>query len=199
MSDFYTHQTSLTHPNPHILLTSNTIPDLSLRTPTQTDAHSLLRIFSNPENTSLDSSASDLANPEAINNLITEWTKFSKPLERANNVIVVKGQVVGICGLGLIYRSSDSKTIGDAGVLLGPECRGKGYSYEALRMVIDHGFRVFDLDEIHILTREENTAMKGLMNSRFGFMGTRIEGDKFGNDWIWKINKVEWNESKHSR
>lgn len=50
-------------------------------------------------------------------------------------------------------------------------CEVKGYAVAALEMVIDYGFRVLGLDEWRIAAIDENLAMRGLMEKRFGLVG----------------------------
>jgi RimJ/RimL family protein N-acetyltransferase len=114
-------------------------------------------------------------------------------------VVVLNKRVIGTAGLGWIGRSVDGKMIGDAGIMLDSDFRGKGYAYEVLRIIIDHGFRVLEMDEIHIATRDANVAMKGLMNSKLRFLASPINDQKFGNEWIWRITRDQWYASAHSK
>lgn len=61
--------------------------------------------------------------------------------------------------------------VGDAGIMLDTKVRGKGHAVAALEMVIDYGFRVLGLDEWRIAATDENLAMRGLMEKRFGLVG----------------------------
>lgn len=102
-------------------------------------------------------------------------------------MVVLDGLVIGTGGLGWIgQRSSDGKWIGDAGMMITPAQRGKGYAYEALRMILDYGYRVLIMDEIHVSCVDKNDAFKSLMNVKFGFSAAPCQ-DKFGNNWIWRI------------
>jgi RimJ/RimL family protein N-acetyltransferase len=82
---------------------------------------------------------------------------------------------------------------------LNPEARGKGYAYEALSMSIDYGFNVLGLEVVEIAARDENLAMRGLMDKKFGWKAKRIQDTRFGNDWLWSIGKEEWKECRASR
>lgn len=149
-------------------------------------------------NVQYDKSCSGLDNPEAVTSLITNWRDIAPPLERTNVVLVLDGIVIGTGGLGWIgQRRSDGKWIGDAGVMITPAQRGKGYAYEALCMIIDHGFRVLGMDEIHVSCVDANTAFKSLMNVKFGFAAVPCE-DKFGNNWIWRITREAWMQTPHA-
>ncbi|KAI9667853.1 MAG: hypothetical protein M1821_000672 [Bathelium mastoideum] len=195
----YSHVTELHNADgPHLSISSTKMPELELRAPVITDAAALLRILSDRRNIQYDKSCDGLNTPEAIGALITKWRTFNRPLERANVVVVINVDTVGTGGLGWIGKSKvNHKMIGDAGILLDTEYRGKGYAYEALRIIIDHGFRVLGMDEVHIACVDANVAMKGLMNVKLGFDPVAIQDKQFGNDWIWRITKEQWQESPH--
>ena len=177
-TSFYGWSTNLrSTEGPQILIISFRLPNLILRSPNRSDTDALLRIFTDQRNVQYDKSCDDLDNRAAIENLITAWTTFKGPIQRANIVLEVDNKTVGTGGLGWINRSKTSgKMIGDAGLMLDSEYRGKGYAYEALRMVIDHAFRVLAMDEVHISCRDANVAFKGLVNIKFGFEAAPNEG-----------------------
>lgn len=50
-----------------------------------------------------------------------------------------------------------------------PAVRGKGYAVESLNMVFEYGFSVLGLDEIRVRIMEANSAMRGIMERKFGF------------------------------
>jgi RimJ/RimL family protein N-acetyltransferase len=197
---FYEHSTDLSNKTgPIFSIKSLKKPELQLRLPTQDDSEALLRVFTDPRNVQYDKSCNGLDTREAITNLITQWSSLCNPFERANIVVTVHGQVVGTGGLGWIgKRKSDGLMIGDAGMMIDPNFRGKGYAYEELCMVVDHGFCVLGMDEIYIACVDANSAFKGLMNVKFGFEALPTE-DKFGNEWVWEIKKREWRGSRNSR
>jgi RimJ/RimL family protein N-acetyltransferase len=137
---------------------------------------------------------------EAIDELIAQWRNIyiTLILRRANIVVTVNEHIVGTGGLGWIgLMKSDGKLIGDAGIMLDPDWRGKGYAYETLCMVIDHGFRTLCMEEIHLACVDANSAFKGLMNTRFGFEAAPIQDKMFGNEWIWRIKRNDWYVSRH--
>ncbi|KAI9696503.1 MAG: hypothetical protein M1820_008131 [Bogoriella megaspora] len=197
---WYTHLSDFYNPSgPRFCISSKRTPQLELRSPLPSDAPALLTILSDRRNTQYDKSCDSLDTPEAIGALIQQWRSFSDPLERANVVVVISGNVVGTGGLGWIgKRKTDGKMIGDAGILLNPDVRGRGYAYEALRIIIDHGFHVLGMDEVHVACVDANAAMKGLMSSKFGFEAAPIQDKQFGNEWIWRISKDQWRDSPHS-
>ena len=197
---FYSHVTDFYNEDgPEFSMSSTKMPQLQLRIPIPEDAAALLRLFSDRRNVQYDKSCDDLDTPDAISRLITQWTTFDEPLNRANIVVVIEGRPVGTGGLGWIGKTkTDGKLIGDAGIMLDSDFRGRGYAYEALRIIIDHGFRVLDMDEVHIACVDANTAMKGLMNAKLGFSAAPIQDKQFGNEWIWRITREQWYESPHS-
>jgi RimJ/RimL family protein N-acetyltransferase len=200
MSSFYEHKTTLDPSNnPGFWMKSKQRPDLELRTPTFNDGEAMLRMFTDERNVKDDLSAAGLNSRAAIDKLITDWSTYSQPLSQANGVITINSSPVGICGFGWIGTNEAGTMIGDAGVMLDSDIRGKGYAYNALCITIDHGFRVLGLQEAHISTTDANDAMKGLMNDKMGFTAERIQKGRFGNDWLWTISKLEWEASVHSR
>jgi len=76
--------------------------------------------------------------------------------------------------------------------MLDPEFRGKGYAFDALRCSIDYGLRELGLVKVVLGTGNENLAMRGLMEKKFGLEGEVTVKDKFGNDLVWKIDGVVW-------
>ena len=200
VTTFYRHSTALSaHGASSLCITSLTYPYLHLRLPSAEDAAALLRLFSDYRNIQYDKSCTGLDSAEAIDHLIKQWQVVNLPLQRANIVVVIDGKTVGTGGLGWIgRRKSDGKLIGDAGLMLETDFRNSGYGYESLCMVIDHGFCVLGMDEVHIACVDANAAFKGLMNRKLGFQAERIEDKMFGNEWIWRITKEVWAESPHS-
>lgn len=190
--------------NPTVKLESLIYP-LVLRTPTSADAPSLLRHFSDERNTQHDLSVRGLDNSAAIAKLIESWSTISTPLSGLNVVVEVEGEVVGVGGLGWIGldkaaqregqgegEGKEAPLVGDVGIMLDTKVRGQGYAVAALGMVIDYGFGVLGLDECRIAATDENMAMRGLMEKRFGLVGKRIEKDQFENEWVWTVGRKDW-------
>jgi RimJ/RimL family protein N-acetyltransferase len=196
-SSFYVHETDLQ--TSRFSIRSTLLP-LELRVVQYSDRGSLLRHYSLEENVQYDASVSGLNTLEAIDGLIEQWRCF-EPLERVNAVVLAEGEFIGTGGLGWIgrKREPDGRRVGDAGIMLNPEARGKGYAYEALRISIDYGFEVLGLEVVELACRDENTAMRGLMDRKFGWKARRIQDERFGNDWLWSIGKEEWKEHQASK
>ena len=194
---FYDSSTDLYNSDkPHLYLKSKKLP-LELRLASPYDTAFLLRYFRDPQVTKYDKSISALTTPSAIEDLITTWTTFTDPPERVNVVVLVRGEMVGTGGFGLI-RQSEGKRIGDSGILLIPQMRSKGYEYEALRMLIDYGIQKLGLDRVDIAAEDGDNAMKELMEKWFGLKGRNIRDDRFGNDWLWSVKKEEWHVMEQS-
>ena len=190
---FYTHATELSDDsNKHISIYSNNLP-LELRSPTLSDLPALLEILYDTRNTKDDRSM-DGMDKSTIKEAIEKWVVFStsEPLDRVTYVVLVDGTPVGIGGMGHM-GTENGRRVGAAGIMLNTDARGKGYAYEALRMTVDHAFRVLGLDEVHIATTEANAAMRGLMEKKFGHVATMYRGTfKFGNEYLWKIKAGDW-------
>lgn len=188
---FYSHETCLEDKsNPHVSIRSKTLP-LEMRSPVRSDARALLDLFSDERNIQHDQSAVGLNTPFAIDNFITQWLTFTNPLDRIGLVVVAKGNVVGLSGMGHIGTEEDGRRIGDAGIMINPVARGMGYAYESLRMTFDYGLRVLNLDKVTVAMTAANVAMRGLMDRKFGLSATRLTGDenRFGNDYIYRVKK----------
>ena len=159
---------------------------LSLRSPTLSDAPSLLARAQNPSCVSyipgLRYGKPTLAKYEA---LISSWQLQSIQLKSRFLIIVLAatGEAIGdtgfeslrgIQGYGDKVSSNGEESglqIGEAGIMLddSPAVRGKGCAVEALNMVLQYGFDVLGLDEIRVRTMEANLAMRGIMERKFAF------------------------------
>lgn len=198
-SNFYSHDTNLfDKSDPGFSIRSEKLP-LVLRNLHPEDASALLEHYSDERNVKHDKSVESLKTLPAVQKWVERLSTFTDPLEQASAVILEDGVLIGSGGIGWIGTRPDGTRIGDAGVMINSEARGKGYAYEALRITFDYGFRVLSLDVMEIATRDENTAMRGLMDKKFGFEGKPIKDLKFGNDWEWAILKQQWLDRAHSK
>ncbi|KAJ5540144.1 Acyl-CoA N-acyltransferase [Penicillium frequentans] len=180
-------------------LKSKDIP-LSLRIPTSKDIPTLLDLLGNKANSEFDKSISE-ATTENLESIAKRWTIISDPPTYRNFLIWHEEKPVGIAGLGWIGpcnkdQPEDGSRAGAAGVMVQPSARGKGYAYEALRMVFDYGFRELGLQEIRVGSHTGNVPMRALMEQKFG-LKTEIssgadEVDRFGNDLEWIIAQQDW-------
>lgn len=188
--------------NPHFQLQSKSIPELTLRIPTTLDVAAIVEVLQNKANSEFDKSISD-ATPEELESIARRWTIVNEPLTHVNFLVQHNGQVLGIAGLGWIGPvNSDGATAtchaeraSAAGVMLQPFGRGKGYAYEALRVVFDYGLRELGLVEIRVGSHLGNLPMKGLMEKKFGLQpeaSAEEAVDQFGNDLLWIVKRDEW-------
>ncbi|MCJ1432109.1 hypothetical protein MMC27_001465 [Xylographa pallens] len=184
--------------NPHVIIRSTKLP-LVLRSPTPDDAAALLQIFTDPRNVEHDASAGGLDTPEAIQKTIIRWVAFTDPLTHMSLVVEAEGKDIGVGGFGWIGAVKDGSNgrVGDAGIMLNPEARGKGYAYEAIRMTIDHALRVLKLDEVTISMTKANTAMRGLVDKKFRLPPKEFKGDH-GMEVQYTIKKNDWLSQLHS-
>lgn len=186
---------------PHFQLQSKSIPKLTFRTPTDDDIAAVIDILANKANSEFDKSIS-AATPEELQSIAQRWTTVNEPLTHLNFLVRHNEQVLGIAGLGWIgAANSDSdnaschaERAGAAGVMLQPLERGKGYAYEALRVVFNYGIRELGLVEIRVGSHSGNLPMKGLME-KFGLLaeGRAEELDQFGNDLLWIVKREDLN------
>lgn len=62
-----------------------------------------------------------------------------------------------------------------------------------------HGFRLLGLDECRIAAADDNLAIRGLIENRFGLEGERIEKDQFENEWIWTLGREDWADGEERK
>lgn len=170
--------------------------DLSLCLPKKEDTPVILNILQNKANSEFDKSISE-ATTEELEGIARRWTSLSQPLTYVNFLIWHHDTPIGIAGLGWIGATdgneaeSDRSRAGAAGVIIEPVARGKGYAYEALRMVFDYGLHELGLVEIRVGSHSGNVPMKMLMERKFGLEAEGNSGhdnvDKFGNDLLWVV------------
>ncbi|OKL63818.1 hypothetical protein UA08_00415 [Talaromyces atroroseus] len=178
-------------------LQSKSIPGLTLRIPTSETIGDVVDILANKANSELDRSISD-ATTEELQSIARHWTTVDSPLSHVNFLVRQGDKPLGIAGLGWIGPANDedekqSERAGAAGVMIQPFARGKGYAYEALRMVFAYGLRELGLTEVWVGTHSKNVPMRKLMENKFGLLPeVSTDGlDKFGNDLQWTLKK-DW-------
>jgi RimJ/RimL family protein N-acetyltransferase len=82
-------------------------------------------------------------------------------------------------------RTKKITRIGDVGVMLDSEFRGRGFATEAIRLSVEWGFRSaceggLQLDKVTATTLARNAAMVGLIEGKLGWKGTRRPLEKDG-------------------
>lgn len=181
----------------NITLLSTTLPIL-LRVPETTDATALLEILSDPRNTDFDPhSGNGTLTLSSIEAMITRM-RASAAMEipdRVNLVVAdtsLDNKVVGLGGFGHIGTESN-KRIGDVGIMLDPQIRGKGYGVEAMKMAIDYAFETLKLDEVTATMLEKNLPMRNLLDKKLELKGSKREGE-FGPEYCYLILPEDWAE-----
>jgi len=101
---------------------------------------------------------------------------------------------IGTCGFHKWDRHHHHAEIGYD---LGPDYWHKGYMTEALRAVLDHGFKKMELNRIEAIVYPENTASLRLLK-RLGFHQDGLlrqsfrQGDKYHDHLLLSLLKDEW-------
>lgn len=201
---------------------SKTLP-IILRNAEVKDAARFAAILSDPSNDS-DPNASKIDTATAVKFITqmresatqptilgTDGTVTSGP-GRVNMVVVLvgsqgdEGTVIGLGGYGAIkdwVRDGRKVRAGDAGVMIDPAYRGKGYATEAMKMAIDWAFTPVSaggpqLDLVTITTVADNSAMIKLVDEKLDLKskGQRRESpEEDTNDVIemyYEFNKEQW-------
>lgn len=180
------------HPGDRSFKLESTSKDITLRIPTIIETSILLDILGNKENSKFDKSISD-ANTQELESIAHRWTTISHPLTHLNFLIWNGDTPIGITGMGWIgpcdNTQPDGPRAGAAGIVLQPFARGKGFAYEALKLVFEYGLCELGLAEIRIGSYSENMPMRMLMEKKFGLVAETSEGvvDEFGNDLMWVV------------
>ena len=183
---------------PHFKLQSNTIPNLTLRVPKgESDINAVTQILQNKANSQFDKSISEDITLDELQAIARRWEALTDPLSHLQFLVRHEEQPVGIAGLGWIgpvdIHAGDEDRAGVAGVMIQPFARGRGYAYEALRIVFDYGIRVLGLAEIRVGSYSGNIPILSLMEKKFGFRReTGAESvDQFGNDLLWVVRELD--------
>ncbi|KAG2184571.1 hypothetical protein INT43_000480 [Umbelopsis isabellina] len=179
----------------NIELKSETLPIL-LRVPGPSDAKALLEILNNPSNTEFDPHAGDgnlqLADIENIITRMCSSAAMDIP-DRVNLVVVdtsLDNQVVGLGGFGHIATDGDER-IGDAGIMLQPEARGKGYGVEAIKLTMKYAFDELKLNAVTLTMLKKNVAMWTLIEQKLKLQGTERESE-FGTEKSYMVRAKDW-------
>lgn len=196
-SPYYSHETVLKGSDAHVILRSKSLP-LELRTPVLSETLPLLQLLTEKSNIEHDRSVSALDTKEAVERFIRDSLKFSDPPDpevpdKLNLVVLADGVIVGLSGLGRITSEIHGKKVGDAGIMIDPKFRRKGYAEESLRITIDYALRILSIDEVIIACTGPNMAVQRLMEGKFGLEPVRIdpESSEFGNECLYTIKKQD--------
>lgn len=143
---------------------------LKLCAMTTEHASGLFHVWSHPE-VALWLGAPALSSIEETEQLIALLSQMAQEEESLRWSIVGPGdEVIGSCGYN--YWQLQGAYRGEIGCDLSPACWGLGYMKEALRLVLDFGFDIMELNRIEALCHPDNIRAKRLVKS----LGFQQEG-----------------------
>lgn len=102
------------------------------------------------------------------------------------------------------WTRSDYPYLYEIGYRIKPAERGKGYTTEAARLLVDHLFTTKDIERIESVTDAENLPSQRVLEKN----GFRREGElrkrvrlhgEYRNEYIYALLKEEWKELKSAR
>lgn len=129
------------------------------------------------------------AAPEKAEQLLGMFLKWAVEKPRRGFQLAItlpSGEIIGSCGVRVVSASEHQ---GSFGCELGQAHWGKGYAYEAGRVMIAYGFRELDLHRIYAETIVGNEAAVRLAQK----LGMREEGVLHENRWFknrWWSTKI---------
>ena len=172
-------------------------PRLVLRAVTPHDADALLHIFGDPELTRYwgHPALADRAAAEALVKEIQAGAASGELLQWGIT-LGETGDLVGTSTLASLDRRHRRAEIGAA---LAPEHHGRGYAEEAVRAVIDHGFRKLDLHRITADVDPRNAPALRLVE-RLGFRSEDHlrehyrQHDEWQDGLLFGLLKREWDD-----
>ncbi|KAL0948169.1 hypothetical protein HGRIS_010781 [Hohenbuehelia grisea] len=213
---------SSTHSASHLgtVLRSPTFPIL-LRNIEPGDAETMSTLFSDPRNAEHDPAVSAMTVSVASSAIgrMRESAAVPSILSlpagdvvsgpgRVNLVVVyvdsntpeVEGVMIGFAGFGdikTLQEGGKQVRVGDVGVMLNPDFRGKGYGVEAIKLSVEWGFRGIlegglQLDRITATMRTGNTAMVGLVEKKLGWQATKRLGEGGQEELLYSVLPDAW-------
>lgn len=167
-----------------VVLYSKILP-IILRIPQIDDAKELFNILTDIRNTEYDPHINKELTIDNIKSMIIRMST-STTLDNPNsfNFVIINTstyKLIGLSGFGHI----DNK-IGDVGVIIDFEFRGKGYATEAIKMSINYGFNNLKLNEVTATMLEKNIPMRNLLDKKLKLKGIKRESD-FGDEYFYSI------------
>ncbi|KAF4778892.1 acetyltransferase [Colletotrichum scovillei] len=187
---------------------------LLLRTLEDSDFAAVSAVLSDPENTKYDPHASAIS-PEvakiviarmresaSVPSVVDEEGKVVSGPGRVNLLVVYvgdgtddgktssekEGTVIGFGGYGGINEHEEDGRkirVGDVGVMINPDFRGRGFAAEAVRLAVEWGFRKvaeggLQLERVSATMSERNVPMRRLVEKRFRWAGVVKPGKEEG-------------------
>jgi RimJ/RimL family protein N-acetyltransferase len=96
----------------------------------------------------------DPPRPRTLASVTEFFDTMEKEKSGVNFAIVVEGVFIGDCGL---FHLNQRAGTAELGIGIGdPDYRGKGYGREAVRLLVDYGFRLLNLRKIWLETEADN-------------------------------------------
>jgi RimJ/RimL family protein N-acetyltransferase len=103
-----------------------------------------------------------------------------------------------VLGIAAMFNLSSHNRVGEVGIALRPDARGKGYGRDILALLCRYGFRMRGLRRIGLGTAASNLAMRTIAE-RVGFIqeGVRrqhdYDGDGYRDVVVYGLLRDEWN------
>ncbi|MDK2125197.1 GNAT family N-acetyltransferase [Parachitinimonas caeni] len=146
-------------------------PRLHLREMIESDAETLLAIHGDTETMQWFGTdpLTELAQAQKLVQTFAGWRKLPNPGTRWGIEDVVRGQLLGSCGL---FKWDKGWRCCSLGYELARNAQGKGYMREALIAILDWGFHNMALNRIQAQVHPENIASIKLL----GILGFAEEG-----------------------
>tara|TARA_R110001583_G_scaffold23950_2_gene87795 strand:- start:6284 stop:6808 length:525 start_codon:yes stop_codon:yes gene_type:complete len=122
--------------------------------------------------------------PESIDDAVAFISKINNGIKENEWIywcisLKENPKVIGTISL---WHFSEDKTIAEVGYDLHPDYQQKGIMAEALKAVLNFGFKTLNLKEIEAFTHRNNEASKKLLvNNKFIHIANRIDEDNLNN------------------
>jgi ribosomal-protein-alanine N-acetyltransferase len=170
---------------------------LVLREFTEGDLAALLAYHADPRYTEF--YGPEEAQPDRVRTLLLAFIQWATERPRCNyQFAIVKREepqdVIGCCG---VRGGRFDPGTAECGIELAPECWGHGFATEAMRAVLEFGFRGLGLEEVRGISVTANTRIARLVR-RLGFT---VVGERPGPAWMstrgwnhteWQITRERW-------
>lgn len=163
------------------------ISPIILRIPQIDDAKELLNILTDIRNTEYDPHINKGLTLDNINSMVTRMRK-SATLDNPNsfNFVIIDTSINKVIGLSGFGHIDINNRIGDVGVIINFDFRGKGYATEAIKMSINYGFNNLKLNEVTATMLEKNIPMRNLLDKRLKLKGIKRKSE-FGDEYFYSV------------
>lgn len=165
---------------------------LHIRSPEITDVEAIRAIDLNPANTLHQDHINEQDNTiEAVTNRVKGWINAEKIPDFLPLVITEKStkRTVGYCGFS---EYGPGATVVEAGCVIDSKFSGKGYGTACYKVMFDYAFDGLEsISTVKVSTSEDNTAMRHLIEKKFGLEGT-LGRDPFGECLVYSMPREKW-------